>query len=137
MADKGDKAKKVAIGAAVGAAAGFVAGILLAPKSGKETRADLKKGAKKAAKAANKQLKHTHDELSKFVEKAEAQVAKMGAGAKKEASEALAKSKKARDQVATVMAAIKSGNSSDEDLDMAVKNAKTALESLKKFFKDK
>lgn len=134
MADNSNNGKKLAIGAVVGAAAGFVAGVLLAPKSGKETRADLKRGAKEAAKTASKQLKHSHEELSKLVDKAEAQLTKMGSTAKQEAMEALTKARKTRDQVATVMAAVKSGNSSDEDLDMAVKNAHTALESLKKYF---
>ena len=133
MAEK--NIKKVAIGAAVGAAAGFVAGVLLAPKSGKETRDDLKKSAKGAAKAANKQLKHSHEELSKLVDKAEVQAAKLGSAAKTEALDALAKGRKTRDQAATIIAAVKSGNSSDEDLDAAVKNAKTALASLKNYFK--
>lgn len=137
MADKAKNVKKVAIGAAVGAAAGFVAGVLLAPKSGKETRADLKKGAKDAAKAAHKKLDHAHMELSKLVDKAEAQSAKLSATVKNEAMDALAKGRKTRDQVATVIAAVKSGNSSDEDLDMAVKNAQNALDSLKKYFSDK
>lgn len=135
MADKAKNVKKVALGAAVGAAAGFVAGVLLAPKSGKETRADLKKGAKDAAKAAHKQLDHAHEELSKLVDKAEAQAAKLGSAAKNEAMEALAKGRKARDHAATIIAAVKSGNSTDEDLDMAVKNAKAALDSLKQYFK--
>jgi len=134
MSKDSDKGKKIAIGAAVGAAAGFVAGILLAPKSGKETRADLKNGATKAAKAAHKQLNAAHAELSRLVEKAEAQAAKMGSAAKQGATEALSNAKKARDHAAAVIAAVKSGNSNDEDLDMAVKNAQHALDSLKKYF---
>ncbi len=137
MADKSNKGKKVALGAAVGAAAGFVAGVLLAPKSGKETRADLKNGADNAIKAANKQLHSAHDELSKLVDKTEAHVVKMGSAAKKETVDALASARKARDQAATVIAALKSGNSTNEDLDMAVKNARNALDSLKKYFDHK
>lgn len=128
------KGKKIAIGAAVGAAAGFVAGVLLAPKSGKDTRDDLKKGAHDAVKAADKQLHHAHNELSRFVDKAEHHMSKVSDTAKKDASAALDTARKARDQAASVMAAVKSGNSSDEDLDMAVKNARNALNSLKKFF---
>lgn len=137
MKEKTNGVKKVAIGAAVGAAAGFVAGVLMAPKSGKETRDDLKKGAKAAVKNANKQLKNAHEELSKFVDKAETQAARMGSAAKREALDALEKGRKTRDQAATIIAAVKSGNSSDEDLDMAVKNAKNALESLKQYFDHK
>ncbi len=137
MKEKSNGIKKAVIGTAVGAAAGFVAGVLLAPKSGKETREDLKKGAKSAAQSANKQLNHLHDELSKFVDKAEAQVAKMGSAAKQEALDALEKGRKTRDHAATIIAAVRSGNSTDEDLDMAVKNAKNAVDSLKKYFDHK
>ncbi len=129
-----DKAKKFALGAAIGAAAGFVTGILLAPKSGKETRADLKNGATKAVKVASKQLNTAHQELSKVVEKAETQLSKVKAEAKKDAEKALDAAKKTRDQVASVIAAVKSGNSTDEDLDMSVKNAQAAIDSLKKYF---
>ena len=135
MVDKSKNVKKVALSAVVGAAAGFVAGVLLAPKSGKETRADLKKGAKDAAKAAHKQLDHAHQELSRYVDKAEAQAAKLGSAVKSEALDALTRGRKTRDQAATIIAAVKSGNSNDEDLDLAVKNAKAALDSLKQYFK--
>lgn len=131
---KDEKSKKLAMGALVGAAAGFVAGVLLAPKSGKETRDDLKKGAKEGVKAADKQLRHIHDELSKLVDKAEVHIDKLSDNAKKEAVSVVNNAKKTRDQAASVLAAVRSGNSTDEDLDMAVKNAQNALESLKKFF---
>ncbi len=133
---KNFKKQKVALGALVGAAAGFVAGILLAPKSGKATREDLKKGAKDTVKMADKQLKHAHEELSRLVDRAESQMNRMSEVAKREANDALTSARKTRDQAATVLAAVRSGNSNDEDLDMAVKNAHNALESLKKFFKN-
>jgi gas vesicle protein len=135
MTQESDKAKKIAVGAVVGAAAGFVAGVLLAPKSGKETREDLKNGSKKVVKEADKQLKGLHDDLSKIVDKVESRASDMTEAAKKEAADAVAKAKKSRDQVATVMTAVRSGNSTDEDLDIAIKNASSAIDSLKKYLK--
>lgn len=129
-----EKSKKLAVGAVVGAAAGFVAGILMAPKSGKETRADLKKGAKEAVKATDQQLKKLQSELNDLVDKAESKLSKITDSAKAEAVKALENAKKVRSQSASVVAAMKSGNSSDEDLDLAVKNAKNAVDSLKKYF---
>jgi gas vesicle protein len=128
-------AKKVAVGAAVGAAVGVVAGVLFAPKSGKETREDLKNGTKKAVKLADKKLHTAHEELSKYVDRAEKVAKDTGDKVKTEAHDALVRAKKARDQAATVLAAVRSGNSNDEDLDIALKNAKSALDSLKKYFK--
>ena len=127
--------KKVAAGAIIGAVAGVVAGVLFAPKSGKETRKDISKGAKKAVKEAENKLHLVHAELSKQVDKAEKLVKDAGAKVKQEASEALKTAKKSRDQAASVLAAVRSGNSNDEDLDIAVKNAKNSLDSLKKYFK--
>jgi len=127
--------KKVAAGAALGLAAGFLAGILTAPKSGKETREDLKTGAKNAAKAADKKLHTLHEDLTKQVKKVEEAAKHFTDSAKKEAKEAVDTAKKARDQVATVLAAVRSGNSNDEDLDIAIKNANHALDSLKKYLK--
>lgn len=126
---------KIATGAAIGAVVGFVAGILLAPKSGKETREDIKNAANKAIKIAEEKLRHIHEDLSKLVEKAETQVKKAGAKIQNEAKEALDNAKKTRDQAANVLAAVRSGNSSDEDLDIAIKNAQSSLDSLKKYFK--
>ena len=130
-----DNGKKVAVGAALGLAAGFLAGILSAPKSGKETREDLKTGAKNAAKAADKKLQALHLDLTKQVKKVEESAKNLSDAAKKEAKEAVDAAKKARDQLASVIAAVRSGNSVDEDLDIAIKNASNALDNLKKFLK--
>lgn len=132
MANNG---KKFAIGAAVGAALGYVAGILTAPKSGKETREDIKQTGKLAAKKAEQQLRRAHADITKVVNAAEMHISKAGSKVKKEADEALNSAKKSRDQLATLLSAVRSGNSEDEDLDLAVKNAKSAISAVKKYFK--
>ena len=136
MSYNSNNTKNVAMGALIGVAAGFVAGILLAPKSGKETRADIKRGAGNAAKAVKRQLTWLHEELSVYVAKANIQFKKLSAATREEAMAALAKSKRARDQVEAVLTAIQNGDSDDEDLDLAVKNAQNALDSLKKYLKE-
>ena len=127
--------KKIAAGAVIGAAAGLIAGVLFAPKSGKETRQDISDGAKKTVKVAEKKLRHVHDDLSRQVDKAEKVVIEAGAKVKSEAVEVLKTAKKSRDQAATVLAALRSGNSTDEDLDIAIKNAMSSVDSIKKYFK--
>ena len=119
----------------VGVLAGVVAGLLLAPKSGKETREDLKSSVKTAAKFADAKLHALHEEITKHVEKVELKARDLSDKAKKEAYAAIDTAKKARDQLASVSAAVRSGTSDDEDLDIAVKNANNALDNLKKYLK--
>jgi gas vesicle protein len=126
---------KYAKGMVIGLVAGLLAGVLLAPKSGKETREDIKNVAKEAAKKTEAQLKKIHVELSDLVSSAEEQFRKMSASAKDEAKSVLASAKKSRDQLANTISAVKDGSSDDEDLDIAVKNAQSAMDSLKKYFK--
>ena len=129
------KNKKFFIGTAFAAAAGLVAGLLVAPKSGKETREDIRLGTKKAVKEAEKALHKAHNELTKQILKAEKIAKTASIKVKSEAKTVVDSATKSRDQAASVLAAVRSGNSNDEDLDLAVKNALNSLNNLKKFFK--
>ncbi len=135
MTEPTDKLRKVAMGAMVGAAAGFVAGVLLAPKSGKETREDLKNSGKKLAHEADRHAKRLLTELSDTVDKATSELSRATDQVKEELGKQASRAVRSRDQLATVMTAVRSGNSSDEDLDIAVKNAQNALDSLRKYLK--
>ena len=118
-----------------GLIAGVAAGILLAPKSGKETRQDIKRVSQDAAHKAMEHVHKVQSDLANQLQKAEAQLKKMTSSAKDDAKAAVAAAKKSRDQLASVVDAVKNGSSDDEDLDIAVKNAEASLLSLKKYFK--
>ena len=120
---------------AVAAVGGFVAGILLAPKSGKETRADLARSAAAAKNMAENKLHAAHEELGSLVEKAEEQAKRLGRKVSTEAKKSIETAKKARAHTAATIAAVRSGESTDEDLDIAVKNARAAVQGLKTYFK--
>lgn len=135
MADSSDKIKNLAFGTLVGAAAGFVAGVLLAPKSGQETRQDLRHSSKNIAREVDKHAKKLHQDLSRAVDTASTEFDHATHQVKAELSKHALKATKSRDQLASVMSAVRSGNSTDEDLDIAVKNAQSALDSLKKYLK--
>ena len=135
MSNKENTSGKVLTGALIGAAAGFIGGVLYAPKSGKETREDLKNGTKKVIKVADKQLHIVHDELAGLVVKVEGQMHDLKESVKTEAYDKLSLAKKARDQAATVLTAVRNGDSNDEDLELAVKNATAAIDNLKKYLK--
>ena len=128
------ESKNVAAGITIGAVLGFVAGLLLAPKSGKQTRQDITDHMKKIADQAEARLHAIQTELSERVDQAEEQVKKLGKKISSEAKESLAQAKKSREQAQQALVAFKNGQSSNEDLDMAVKNAHAALAGLKSYF---
>lgn len=129
------ESNNIAGGVLLGAVVGFIAGILMAPKSGKDTRHDIANAAIKVADQAEKKLRAAQHELSEFVNKAEEQAKKVGRKISFEAKESIENAKHARAQTAEALAAFKRGESTNEDLDIAVKNAHSALDSLKTYFK--
>lgn len=131
----GRDAKGIATGALIGAAVGFVAGILLAPKSGKETRADIARSAAAAKAKAEDKLHAAHEELASLVEKAEEQAKRLGRKISAEAKKSLETARKTKEHTASALRAIRTGESTDEDLDIAVKNARSAVQGLKTYFK--
>jgi gas vesicle protein len=127
--------KRLAIGGTVAAAAGYVAGVLTAPKSGKDTRADIKVAAENGRAEAEKDLKRLHTELDKVIKEAKTGGDKLGAKAQKELSELTEKAKDTKEKVREVISAIHEGDADDKDLKRAVKNANTALTSLRAYLK--
>lgn len=127
--------KRIAIGSTVAAAAGYVAGVLTAPKSGKQTRDDIKLAADRSRAEAEKDLKRLHTELDKVIKDARASSGGLGAKAQKELGELTDKAKDTKEKVREVLSAIHEGDAEDKDLARAVKNANTALNSLRKYLK--
>ena len=133
--DKNSTLKVLAIGGTLAAAAGYVAGLLTAPKSGKETRGDIKNAANETYAKAEKELKKLNSDLSKLIDDAKVKGDQLGAKAKDELSELVAKAKDAKAKVREVISAIHEGDAEDKDLKKAVKDAKTAIDHLGEYLK--
>jgi gas vesicle protein len=129
------KTGKYAVGAAAAALAGYVAGILTAPKSGKETREDIKNTAFKTKREAENKLKALHKELDETITDARERAAKLSAKAKEEMSGAMNAAMAAKDRVREILSAIHEGDAEDKELDAAIKDATSALEHLKTYFR--
>lgn len=131
----GKAARKFAIGAAVAGAAGYLVGVLSAPKAGKQTREDLKKSANHGVSEVEKQLKELHTELGKLVDDAKTKGGKASDKAQKKAGNAVESAKIAKDKLREVLSALHEGEATDKNLDMALEDAKQALNHLKEYLK--
>ena len=127
--------KNLAIVAAVAAAAGFVTGLLTAPKSGKETRDDIKNAAKRGLSETEHQLKTLSSELNDMLDQAKAKGGELRGRAGEALSQATAQAQDAREKVREMIAAVHDGNASDEDLQLAMTQGRTALRHLRDYLK--
>lgn len=133
--DSENGAKKFAAGALVGALAGAIAGLLFAPKSGKETREDIKDAAVHTKAQAEKQLKKLYDELQDLLLAAKDKGGKAKNWGGEEAAQALSAAKEASTKVKTLLSSIRTGDTNDHDLEMAIAEAKKAKKHLASFLK--
>lgn len=131
--NKGEVAKKVAIGAAISAAVGYVAGILTAPKSGKETREDIKNKAVETYAAAEKQLKKLHTELTDVIDEVSDRISSFKGN--KDISAALDRGRDAKQKAREVLSALHDGEAEDKDLQKAIEGATKAIEHLRDFLR--
>jgi gas vesicle protein len=128
----------MAMGALVAAGIGYAIGVLTAPKSGKETRKDIQLAAQKARMNAEKNLKGLYGELTELIASGKMLAKSTKNSAKTDLTAALAKAQVAKDKARTVLSAFREGDADDEDLQVAVKEAKLALTHLRKYLdKDK
>lgn len=123
--------KKLAIGAALTAVAGYVAGILTAPKSGKETRADIKNKATETYSAAERELKKLHTELADLIEEVSDRISEFKH--RKDVNEVLDSGRDAKQKAREVLSMLHDGETSDKDLQKAIKDASKAIDHLKNF----
>ncbi len=131
-----DSNKKWAVGAVIAALAGFIAGILTAPKSGKETREDIKDTANRVVSEAEKQLKKIHSEMNVVIEDAKELLQGKTGKTKEDIMSAVASAKEKQAKVKELLSALRDGGSSeDPELAKSLKDAKSALDHLKKFVK--
>lgn len=127
--------KKFAVGALVAGVVGFLVGILSAPKSGKETREDLKDTTKIAISRVEKDLKIAHTELKDSISSVSSNLKTTSLQAKSDLKKALDKAKKSQAKVRVALSSIHDGKSDDPELKLALKEAKSAKEHLRKFLK--
>ena len=131
--DKSGVVKAFAIGAAISALAGYVAGILTAPKSGKETREDIRNRAQASYAAAEKELKKLHTELTDVLHEVGDRVESFKN--RKDVDAALKKGQHAKQKAREVLSTLHEGESEDEDLRKAIKDATDAIDHLRDFLK--
>jgi len=127
--------KRTAIAGTVAAVAGYLAGLLTAPKSGQETRQDIKSAADHGRREAQADLKKAQAELEAAIKDAKTGSGKLGKKAQAELTELLAKAKDAKDKGSEVLSAVRAGTAEDQDLNKAIKQAKTSIKNLGKYLK--
>lgn len=131
---KTDK-KGLAIGAVIGAVGGVVAGILFAPKSGKETRKDIKKASEKTYKKVKQEIDNLQNDTKETLRKLEDKAKSLGKKAKIAVEDHIKTVKHATSNLNTVVKSFKAGESSDEELNDAIKQSKSALNAVKDYLK--
>ena len=132
--DKQEK-KGLAIGAVIGAIAGVVTGILFAPKSGKETRQGIKDEASKINKDLRAEIEKLQKEAKVLIAKVEAKAKSKTGIVATTAKKHVKQAKHSAESLATVVKSFNAGESSDKDLNAAIKKVKAARTSLKAFLK--
>lgn len=128
--------KKIAIGTAIASVAGYIAGVLTAPKSGKDTRSDIAGKAGDIKQSSIDQLQDLSDNMHQMLKTAKAKTSGMSASARAEFNEAVIRAKDAQNKTVHVLKAVKAGESSDADLNKAIKQTDQALKNLKKYLQN-
>ena len=124
---------KFAVGAMLGVVVGLVAGILTAPKSGKETRKDLKDTATKVFAEAEKRLKGLYNELDVLITKGKSKASDLSGRSKEELDKALDVAQKAQVKAKEVISAVRGGETTNPELEKAIKEVTSAKNQLKKY----
>lgn len=127
--------KRLAIGTLIAGAAGYVAGLLTAPKSGRETRDDIKHAADNTISETEKQLKKLHTELSGLIDEAKTRGESMRGRAKDELDDLTDMAYDAKQKARELLSAIHEGETSNRDLQKAMKEASKAVKHLRSFLK--
>jgi gas vesicle protein len=128
--------KKLAVGTAIAGAVGYVAGILTAPKSGKETRLDIADKAEEIKQNLVEQLQDLSDSLHQLLKTAKAKTLGLSSSARADFNEAVIRAKDAQNKATHVLKAVKNGESTDGDLNKAIKQAKLAKKNLEKYLQN-
>lgn len=128
--------RKLAVGTAIAGAVGYVAGILTAPKSGRVTRSDMANKAGEIKDSLVDQLQELSDNLNLLLKSAKLKTSGLSTSARAEFNETVIKAKDAQNKAVHVLKAVKSGQSTDADLNKAIKQAKLAIKNLEKYLQN-
>ena len=132
---KEDNKGKFAIGALFAAIAGYATGILTAPKSGKRSRRTIGRKATKAKVQGERELKKLHSEIGDLIDEASKKTKLGKTKANKEMSDAVDKSKDAKNKARDILSALHDGDADDPELQKAITQVKRAKANLAKFLK--
>lgn len=108
---------------------GYAAGLLTAPRSGKQTRRRIKKEAKSSVNDMEKQLKVVYKDTKQYLDKLAEDSPKVTTKLK----EAKSTAQKSQTKVKQLLSAIHGEDNFDDDLESALKSAKTSLDNLKHY----
>ncbi len=122
---------KILKGGIIGAVVGVVAGLLFAPRSGKETRQIIKTKAEKAAQAAEGELKKVFTELESALEASKEQLETLKGKAKEDYADLRKRAEVAQAKVKELIATVRDGDFTKEELDEIISEAKKAEKALK------
>lgn len=125
------KLKKVITGGFSLLAIGYALGILTAPKSGKQTRKRLRKTAKNSMYDMERDLKTIYSQTKNTLD----QLAKDNPTLSSRYNNAKDLAEKSQHKLKGLISAIHGHDNVDEDLEAALKDAKSALMGLKSFLK--
>ena len=125
--------KNLALGAGVAVIAGYVAGVLTAPRSGKQTRRSLTKSGLDEYKSAEAKLKLLHSEITELMSSVKDGHPEANDSSLKSYEAVLDKAKMSKDKLNSVLSAVKAKQSTDKDLDQAIKEAEKAITHVKNF----
>lgn len=108
---------------------GYLVGLLTAPRSGKQTRGKIKDDAKNSVAALEKQLKIVYKDTKEYLDK----LSKDSPEVTSKVKDAKAAAEKSQTKVKQLLSAIHGGDNVDDDLDSALKSAKSTLADLKRY----
>lgn len=127
--------KRAAVGALVAGTLGYLVGILTAPKSGRETRQDIKNEVNKRLNEAERELKILLIDLNKIIAEAKIAADNVTGSAHQELADLITKAKDSKEKARKVLSAVHEGDAEDKDLQLAIKQASTAMNHLKAYLK--
>lgn len=131
-----DTVRKLAVGTAIAGVFGYLAGVLTAPKSGKQTRSDIAHKAGEIKQNLVDQLQDLSDNLHQLLKTAKAKSSGLSASARADFNEAVIRAKDAQNKAVHVLKAVKNGESTDGDLNKAIKQVKLAKKNLEKYLQN-
>ena len=119
----------------IATAIGYILGLVTAPSSGKYIRDNFKQFGQKGKDEAERALRSVNAELADALSEAMKRGGHLNGTARTDLDSLMVTARSARDKARTVIEAVQSGDTEDEDLQLAVNKARSALEHLREYLK--